>query len=88
MRMPCAKHLGFDTWAVLGHSFGGHVALEYALRYPHSLSHLILMDTGGDQSWMLNSIPQELKKRGSPTPRRRRPSVSSAAGSGPGNSIP
>jgi proline-specific peptidase len=56
--------LGFDKWAVLGHSFGGHVALEYALCYPHSLTHLILMDTGGDQSWMLNSIPQELKKRG------------------------
>src|SRR5512143_2481904 len=40
--------LGFDQWAVLGHSFGGNVALEYALRYPASLSHLILMDTGGD----------------------------------------
>src|SRR5512135_3342987 len=37
--------LGFDKWAVLGHSFGGYVALEYALRYPHSLSHLLLVDT-------------------------------------------
>ncbi len=26
--------LGFEKWAVLGHSFGGNVALEYALRYP------------------------------------------------------
>jgi proline iminopeptidase len=26
---------------VLGHSFGGHVALEYALLYPASLSHLV-----------------------------------------------
>ena len=25
--------LGFDQWAVLGHSFGGYVALEYALRH-------------------------------------------------------
>ena len=40
--------LGFDKWAVLGHSFGGMVALEYALRYPQSLSHLVLMDTCGD----------------------------------------
>jgi proline iminopeptidase len=40
--------LGFDKWAVLGHSFGGQVALEYALRYPQTLSHLILMNTGGD----------------------------------------
>jgi len=36
------QKLGFDRWAVLGHSFGGHVALEYALRYPASLSHLVL----------------------------------------------
>jgi pimeloyl-ACP methyl ester carboxylesterase len=28
------ERLGFERWAVLGHSFGGHVALEYALRYP------------------------------------------------------
>ena len=26
--------LGFEQWAVLGHSFGGMVVLEYALRYP------------------------------------------------------
>jgi proline iminopeptidase len=38
--------LGFETWAVCGHSFGGMVALEYAFRYPHRLSHLILVDTG------------------------------------------
>ena len=23
------QHLGYETWAVLGHSFGGNVALEY-----------------------------------------------------------
>jgi pimeloyl-ACP methyl ester carboxylesterase len=33
------EKLGFKRWAVLGHSFGGHVALEYALRYPDSVSH-------------------------------------------------
>jgi proline iminopeptidase len=26
------QQLGFEKWAVLGHSFGGMVALEYALR--------------------------------------------------------
>ena len=26
------ERLGFERWAVLGHSFGGNVALEYALR--------------------------------------------------------
>lgn len=34
--------------AVLGHSFSGQLALEYALRYPARLSHLVLLDTGGD----------------------------------------
>jgi proline-specific peptidase len=56
--------LGFDQWAVLGHSFGGNVALEYALRYPQSLSHLVLMDTGGDQWWVNRNAPEILAKRG------------------------
>ncbi len=58
------EKLGFEDWAVLGHSFGGHVALEYALRYPQSLSRLILMDTGGDQWWVNQNAPQLLAKRG------------------------
>lgn len=56
--------LGFDKWAVLGHSFGGMVALEYALRYPSSLSHLILMDTGGDICQMQRNAPEILARRG------------------------
>jgi proline iminopeptidase len=56
--------LGFDRWAVLGHSFGGNVALEYALRYPASLSHLILMDTGGDAYWTQEHAPELLARRG------------------------
>jgi proline iminopeptidase len=58
------RTLGFDKWAVLGHSFGGHVALEYALRYPQSLSHLVLMNTGGDQWWVNRNAPEILAKRG------------------------
>ena len=56
--------LGFDQWAVLGHSFGGNVALEYALRYPQNLSHLILMDTCGDHRWAQQNAPELLAKRG------------------------
>lgn len=56
--------LGFEKWAVLGHSFGGNVALEYALRNPQSLSHLILMNTGGDQWWVNQNAPELLAKRG------------------------
>jgi proline-specific peptidase len=58
------QKLGFDQWAVLGHSFGGNVALEYALRYPQNLSHLVLMNTGGDQWWVNQNAPELLAKRG------------------------
>ncbi len=56
--------LGFEKWAVLGHSFGGMVALEYALRYPQSLSHLLLLDTCGDIRWVQQNAPEILAKRG------------------------
>ena len=64
------ERLGFDKWAVLGHSFGGNVALEYALRYPQRISHLILVNSGGDFS----------------VPRDNGPEVSGAARVQPGDS--
>jgi proline iminopeptidase len=36
---------GSDTAAVLGHSWGGLLAMEYAIRHPGRVSHLVLMDT-------------------------------------------
>ena len=38
-------HLGLDHIAVLGHSHGGFLALPYALKYPNSVSHLLLVAT-------------------------------------------
>jgi proline iminopeptidase len=58
------RKLGFERWAVLGHSFGGQVALEYALRYSGSLSHLVLLDTGGDSRWSQRNAAEVLAKRG------------------------
>ncbi len=58
------QRLGYEQWAVLGHSFGGNVALEYALRYPQIISRLILMNTGGDQWWVNQNAPELLAKRG------------------------
>jgi proline iminopeptidase len=58
------EHLGFEKWAVLGHSFGGNVALEYALRYPDRVSHLVLLDTGGDSRWARENAPELLAQRG------------------------
>ena len=39
------EHLGFEKVAVLGVSFGGFIALEYAKHFPERLSHLILLST-------------------------------------------
>lgn len=58
------ERLGFDRWAVLGHSFGGNVALEYVLRYPARVSHLVLMDAGGDTWWPRENGPEILARRG------------------------
>ncbi len=56
--------LGFDRWAVLGHSFGGHVALEYVLRYPERVSRLVLLDTAGDARWSQENAAEILAGRG------------------------
>ncbi len=58
------EKLGFEKWAVLGHSFGGNVALEYALRYPQRVSHLVLVNTGADYRWARENGPKVLAQRG------------------------
>src|SRR5512144_2699635 len=58
------ERLGFERWSVLGHSFGGHVALEYVLRYPDRVSRLVLLDTAADAHWMLENAPRVLAGRG------------------------
>lgn len=60
------EHLGFDRWAVLGHSFGGNVALEYVLRYPDRVSRLVLVDTGADSSWPMQRAAELVIERGYP----------------------
>lgn len=39
------EHLRLDSVALLGHSWGGLLAMEYALRHPEQVSHLILLNT-------------------------------------------
>ena len=58
------ESLGYEEWAVLGHSFGGQVALEYALRYGPRVSKLVLMDTSADPGLSHASAPEILRKRG------------------------
>ena len=58
------ERLGFERWAVLGHSFGGHVALEYALRYPDRVSQLVLLDTAADARWARENAARIIARRG------------------------
>jgi proline iminopeptidase len=41
------KHLGYDSWIVLGHSYGGLLASAYAAAHPKSVSALVLVGTAG-----------------------------------------
>jgi proline iminopeptidase len=38
-------HFGWESMAVLGHSWGGLVAMEYAGRHPERVSHLVLLSS-------------------------------------------
>jgi proline-specific peptidase len=58
------SHFAVDKWAIVGHSFGGMIALEYAIRYPQRVSHLVLLDTGGDSSYVQEKAPVALRNRG------------------------
>ncbi|MGH9030567.1 MAG: alpha/beta fold hydrolase [Acidimicrobiia bacterium] len=50
-----ADRLGIDTFAVFGHSFGGWVAQELALRHPERISALILAATTPGQLGLTES---------------------------------
>lgn len=53
-------HLGIERCIVIGHSFGGGVALEFAGRHPQRVTHLALLDT------KLNSLQAEMRMSDSP----------------------
>jgi proline iminopeptidase len=57
------EYFRLDSVAVLGHSWGGLLAMEYATRHPERVSHLILMNTApiSHDDWML--LRQELPRK-------------------------
>jgi proline iminopeptidase len=57
------QHLGLDKIVVLGSSYGGMVALSYAVRYPQNVSHLIVIATVPD-SRFLQRAKEILAQRG------------------------
>ncbi len=59
------QHLGLDKIVVLGSSYGGMVALSYACRYPHRVSHLIVVATASNYRF-LQKAQEILAERGTP----------------------
>jgi proline iminopeptidase len=56
------RHFGLESMAVLGHSWGGVLALEYARRHPERLTHLILMNTAPVSRADLQVLRQHLQR--------------------------
>lgn len=55
-------HLGVERTTLVGHSFGGGVALQFAFQFPHRCERLVLVSSGGlgrEVSWWLRlaSLP-------------------------------
>jgi proline iminopeptidase len=57
------QYLGLDQIVVLGSSYGGMVALSYAIRYPQHVSHLIVIATVAS-SRFLTRAQEILAQRG------------------------
>lgn len=58
--------LGYDKIGIIGHSAGGCIALNYAIRHPENLSYLILIDTFPANDYMEEMMT--LVQNKNPTP--------------------
>ena len=50
------KALGYEKINVLGHSYGGMVAQQYAIKYPQNVKHLILANSFWTMQIILDRI--------------------------------
>ena len=57
------RHFGLESMAVLGHSWGGVLAMEYAIRHPERVSQLILLDTAPASAGDWQIFRDELGRR-------------------------
>ena len=60
-------HLGFARIELLGHSWGGYLAMAYAARHPDRIAHLIICDSAApriqDTLFLLRNIYPEIQAR-------------------------
>ncbi len=64
-------HLGLETWTVLGHSWGGVLAMAYAARYPERVTALVLTGSGGPMTDYFGYLPANVQSRLSTDEERR-----------------
>ena len=57
------EHLGVPQLSLMGHSFGGTIALEYAARYPEHVEKLILVDAAADLPATFELWQKEIQAR-------------------------
>ena len=55
------RHLGIDTWVILGHSWGGTLAMAVAARYPQHVAGMILIESGGINLDFLEQVPTNMR---------------------------
>ncbi len=56
------QELGVERWVLLGHSFGGTLALEYAARHPQRVAGLVYVDGFSDARTTFASWKQQLER--------------------------
>jgi proline iminopeptidase len=57
------NHFGLESVAVLGHSWGGVVAMSYAIRHSDRVSHLLLLDTAPASAGDWRQLRESLVER-------------------------
>lgn len=60
------KHFGYKKFSVLGHSWGGFLAMQYAIFYPDSIHKLVLLNSLPASSEEYALFGQEWQKRMAP----------------------
>ena len=60
------KHLGQEKFILMGHSWGGFLAMQYAIAHPNHLSSLILLNSGPATSLGRKAFFTELTRKISP----------------------
>lgn len=72
------RHFGIESVAVLGHSWGALLAMEYAVRHPDRVSHLVLINMAPASADDWQTFRSELLERRTAEERARMDELSSS----------